>query len=212
MSSGYLPLLSQALYHLNRIDEHIENLQKLQCICGSVTFILKRNVSDSHKGEVRNCKCKRKSHGEHECFSTGCQAYLDFIKKRFNIEWEHMKWSLMGLSNFLIGPLRSGKPLINLGKIQDPTRTQIVINSAEPSENMTEADPSSKTEWKVYKCKVCEMWMIAVGQDRKVWVLMNNLIKSIRQGILIPNAQQNYRIRTPVLNSFTLSKLHMISQ
>jgi hypothetical protein len=41
---------------------------------------------------------------------------------------------------------------------------------------------------------------------------MNNLIKSIRQGIMIPNAQQNFKIKTPVLNSFTLSKLHLISQ
>lgn len=77
---------------------------------------------------------------------------------------------------------------------------------------MTQVDPSHKSDWRVFKCKVCEMWMIALGQDRKAWVLMNNLIKTIRQGILIPNAQQNYRIRTPVLNNFTLSKLHMISQ
>jgi hypothetical protein len=56
------------------------------------------------------------------------------------------------------------------------------------------------------------MWMLSIGHDKKVWVLMNNLIKAIRQGIMIPNAQQNFKIRTPVLNNFTLSKLHMISQ
>lgn len=91
-------------------------------------------------------------------------------------------------------------------------RIEILINSSEPTENMVEADPGFKPDWKVYKCKVCEMWMLAIGQDKKVWVLMNNLIKTIRQGIMIPNAQQNFKIRTPVLNNFTLSKLHMISQ
>lgn len=211
MTSACLPLLSQALYRLNRIEEHLEHLPKLQCICGSVTFILKRNLSEGHKGEVRSCKCRKKNHNS-ECFSAGCQLYLDFIKKRFNIEWEHLKWGLIGASSFLVGPLRSGTTLLTLGKLQDPMRTQVVINSAEPTENMVDADSASNPDWRVYKCKVCEMWMVAVGPDRKIWMLMNNLIKSVRQGILIPNAQQNYRIRTPVLNSFTLSKLHMISQ
>jgi hypothetical protein len=41
---------------------------------------------------------------------------------------------------------------------------------------------------------------------------MNNQIKSIRQGIMIPNAQQNFKMRTPALNYYTLSKLHMIEQ
>jgi hypothetical protein len=145
MSSAYLPILSQALYRLNKIEEHIENLPKLQCICGSVTFILRRSFSESHKGEVRICKCKKKSHDSPDCPSLGCQAYLDFLKKRFNIEWDHLKWNLTSLSNFLVGPFRSGRCFTNLGKVQDAMRTQILINSAEPTENMIEADPGSKS-------------------------------------------------------------------
>jgi hypothetical protein len=38
---------------------------------------------------------------------------------------------------------------------------------------------------------------------------MNNLINRIRQGIMIPNAQQNFKMRTPALNNYTLTKLHM---
>ncbi len=41
---------------------------------------------------------------------------------------------------------------------------------------------------------------------------MNNLIRRSRQGIMIPNAQQDFKMRTPALNFYTLSKLHMTSQ
>ena len=61
------------------------------------------------------------------------------------------------------------------------------------------------------------MWMMAESKgDRKrggeTWVILNNLIKSCRQGIMIPNAQQDYQTSTPALNNYTLSKLHMTSQ
>lgn len=44
-----------------------------------------------------------------------------------------MKWNFMATSNFLIGPQCSGTIFGHSGKIQDPMKTQIVINSAEPS-------------------------------------------------------------------------------
>ena len=54
------------------------------------------------------------------------------------------------------------------------------------------------------------MWMVSISQNNDIWVIMNNQIKSIRQGIMIPNAQQNFKMKTPALNYYTLSKLHMI--
>lgn len=55
--------------------------------------------------------------------------------------------------------------------------------------------------------------MVAVSPSKKeVLVVMNNLIRRIRLGIMIPNAQQNFKMRTPALNYYTLSKLHMTSQ
>lgn len=55
------------------------------------------------------------------------------------------------------------------------------------------------------------MWILSSKED-ETWIILNNLIKSYRQGIMIPNAQQQFKVKTPALNYFTLSKLHMTSQ
>lgn len=65
--------------------------------------------------------------------------------------------------------------------------------------------------WVLYECKMCEMWIMAV-KNGEMRIILNNLIKTIRQGIMIPNAQQGFKARTPALNYYTLSKLHMTSQ
>ena len=38
---------------------------------------------------------------------------------------------------------------------------------------------------------------------------MNNMLRRIRQGIMIPNAQESYAKKTPALSFYTLTKLHM---
>ena len=38
---------------------------------------------------------------------------------------------------------------------------------------------------------------------------MNNMLRRIRQGIMIPNAQERYAKKTPALSYYTLTKLHM---
>ena len=55
------------------------------------------------------------------------------------------------------------------------------------------------------------MWILATD-GKEIWLILNNLIKSCRQGIMIPNAQQDYKAKVPALNYYTLSKLHMTSQ
>jgi hypothetical protein len=54
-----LQSLSTALRILNDVEERVEELPKLQCICGSVTFIL-RELTRSKKRPDLNCRCKRK--------------------------------------------------------------------------------------------------------------------------------------------------------
>ena len=65
--------------------------------------------------------------------------------------------------------------------------------------------------WKLYECRMCEMWMLAI-RNGEIRIILNNLIKAVRQGIMIPNAQQGFKAGTPALNYYTLSKLHMTSQ
>jgi hypothetical protein len=38
---------------------------------------------------------------------------------------------------------------------------------------------------------------------------MNNMLRRIRQGIMIPNAQESFAKKTPALSYYTLTKLHM---
>ena len=75
------------------------------------------------------------------------------------------------------------------------------------------ADDTQSENCKILQCKVCEMWILALDEtNRNIWVILNNLIKSCRQGIMIPNAQQDFKPKAPALNYYTLSKLHMTTQ
>jgi hypothetical protein len=72
-------------------------------------------------------------------------------------------------------------------------------------------DSKESDEWKLYQCKICDMWILATN-GRELWLILNNLIKFCRQGIMIPNKQQDFKSTTPALNYYTLSKLHMTTQ
>ena len=101
-----LQSLSTALRILNDVEERVEELPKLQCICGSVTFILKELTRSKRRADL-NCRCRKKKVAEMtslnagECLSTGCQAYLDFVKKRYSISWESIKWASFNTNSLL---------------------------------------------------------------------------------------------------------------
>lgn len=78
-------------------------MPKLQCICGSVTIVLKKKFVEK-RGELRVCKCKKGKGQSSGCFSNNCQMYLDFIKKRYNISWDHLTYTLIQ-NNQLLTPL-----------------------------------------------------------------------------------------------------------
>jgi hypothetical protein len=63
---------------------------------------------------------------------------------------------------------------------------------------------------RVWACRVCEMVMAATTDGREELLLvMNNMLRRIRQGIMIPNAQESFAKKTPALTYYTLTKLHM---
>ena len=73
--------LSSALALLNQVEQSVEELPKLQCICGSVTLIL-REMPAKRRSDF-NCRCKRKKVNEWaqringpDCVTTGCHNYL----------------------------------------------------------------------------------------------------------------------------------------
>lgn len=51
--------MSKALEKLNSIEKQFEHFPKLQCICGSVTIIMKK--CPEKKSDYQVCKCKKKS-------------------------------------------------------------------------------------------------------------------------------------------------------
>lgn len=53
------------------------------------------------------------------------------------------------------------------------------------------------------------MFMYGVNKNNSDMVafIMNNLIKRNRHGIMIPNALQNFKIKTPILRNFNLYEL-----
>lgn len=52
--------------------------------------------------------------------------------------------------------------------------------------------------------------MLARHKSGDMMIISNTHIKSFKQGIMIPNAQQGYKAKAPLLNEYTLSKLHLI--
>lgn len=69
---------------------------------------------------------------------------------------------------------------------------------------------SSVRGCRVFACRVCEMMMMALTEHREeVLLVMNNMLRRIRQGIMIPNAQESFAKKTPALSYYTLTKLHM---
>ena len=71
-SDDFLPRLSTAFTKLQKIDQYIVTLPKLQCVCCSVTMILRRPLPDIKHDSVM-CKCKKK---KPECPSGRCYSYL----------------------------------------------------------------------------------------------------------------------------------------
>ncbi len=54
------------------------------------------------------------------------------------------------------------------------------------------------------------MMMLATTESKdEVLLVMNNMLRRVRQGIMIPNAQESFAKKTPALSFYTLTKLHM---
>jgi hypothetical protein len=60
----------------------------------------------------------------------------------------------------------------------------------------------------IYQCRICQMWVYAENKADQVYgVILNNMIKKKQNGIMIPQSQLGFKIRTPTLRNFKLSEL-----
>ena len=125
--------LARPVHTLSLVESKVELLPKLQCICGGVTLILK-HLPPRQKGDF-SCKCKRKQvhqwphkiNASSDCPSTGCQAYLDLVKKRYSIAWECVRWAQLSHQILLTPLFHKGTGTIDLGK-DSVARTQVLLN------------------------------------------------------------------------------------
>jgi hypothetical protein len=72
---------------------------------------------------------------------------------------------------------------------------------------LTAQNPS---DWQIYQCKVCSMWMFSHNRHtEETIVVMNNLIRKSRNGLLNlkePNKDVP-RVKMPALKNFNLYEL-----
>lgn len=127
--------MSRAVSMLSNIQRKVQEMPKLQCICGSVTVILK-NKFQQKRGELKICKCKKNKSENSSCFSKNCPAYLDFIRRRYNIVWDHLTWTLVQ-PNQLLTPLFDLSRYKSILDSEQVIETEILLNSAHPISNMT---------------------------------------------------------------------------
>mmetsp|Transcript_39938 Transcript_39938/g.35644 ORF Transcript_39938/g.35644 Transcript_39938/m.35644 type:complete len:143 (-) Transcript_39938:151-579(-) len=139
--------------------------------------------------------------------------YMKYVKQKFRVSWDQLKWAYFSSDDFVIGPKGAGA-------IQDKLPVQIILNS---EGNLTNIVPYTrklrktnvnytynqmKDKWQVYMCRVCKMWLYAENKYDGIYgLIMNNHIKKKNNGIMIPQPQLGYKIKTPILRNFKLSEL-----
>lgn len=126
-----------------------------------------------------NCTQEQRQTEPSGCPSDGCAKYLRFIRKRYKLNWDALKWVVMPLNSFLIGPF-------SFGSISEEEKIQVVLNSEGPNKNVVtySGEPTggkNGSEWTTYKCRVCHMWMFAVHNvNQQIAFIMNNMIRRNR--------------------------------
>ncbi|KRW99809.1 Protein kinase-like domain [Pseudocohnilembus persalinus] len=132
----------------------LDQLHKSQCICGCTTLILKKNYNQEKKIPTRTCSCSNKrKNGNYDCPSGQCQEYLDFIKKRYKLSWETIKWGFLSPNQFLIGPFNSGL-------ISDDEQIQLILNSEGPAKNCIPHEKMNENQNQDNIFDMQDMWTI----------------------------------------------------
>jgi len=175
---------SKWYYMTNKINTLIEAYPKYTCLCGCCTFIVSRSYSDPKSFLTKTCSCTSaytKGIDSSECPSKGCLEFMSFIKARYGIRWEHIKWGYFEKNDFLVGPLGCGMQ-------KNPIYQKLSINSNGVDENSECCGVHEKIQntwnpgelvqrWVLYRCKNCQVWTHAISTtDNKIALVLNNPI------------------------------------
>lgn len=196
-----LSKLSSWSLQQSKIKQCISHFPRFQCLCGCVSLILKRHMADPERRIVKNCSCslQYRNVDTSECPSPGCGDYLALLKDLHSISWDTLNWGFCVKDDILIGPAASET---------DPLHQQIIMNSANIEANtelvnLVEKRPwrSESDVWRLYKCKVCHLWIFAITNDeRRVAYLMNVQANAAKHGLF----SRSSKLSVPVLSKIKL--------
>mmetsp|Transcript_10661 Transcript_10661/g.20673 ORF Transcript_10661/g.20673 Transcript_10661/m.20673 type:complete len:1973 (-) Transcript_10661:893-6811(-) len=201
LTQSSLAKLSSWTLQQSKIKQCISHFPRFQCLCGCVSLILKRHMADPERKIVKNCSCslQYRNVDTSECPSPGCGDYLALLKDLHSINWETLNWGFCVKDDILIGPAASES---------NTQHQQIIMNSANIETNselvnLVEKRPwrSGSDVWRLYKCKVCHLWIYAITNDEKrVAYLMNVQANSMKHGLF----NRSSKLSVPVLSKIKL--------
>ena len=105
-----LSMMSNLMVHHFKLAQFVHALPKIQCICGCCTLVLKRQFNLDKNVNTKPCSCSRetKTIEFSDCPSDGCAEYMKYIKDKFRIPWEALKWVYFSPQDLFIGPKGTG--------------------------------------------------------------------------------------------------------
>lgn len=205
--------LSSAIYYSQKILSLCQLFPNYQCFCGCNTLVI---TSEAYlKRPIKRCRCSRSRQTNliTDCPSDGCLEYLKFVKKRYQLQWEEVKWGYFKPSDFILGPLYAGQ-------ISNKFYVRHLLCSEGPVENSmvyvkktgqeTQYYKSAEEEYRLFCCKVCHMWVYGIEtNESKIVVPTNNLItKNRKNGLLQFKAGSNVSIKAPVMRKIVLDDIY----
>ncbi len=164
-----------------KISAYVDTYPRYSCLCGCCTFVLARQFADQKNLTVKTCGCSAtyNSTEASECPSRGCAEFLDFVRTRYGVKWEQIKWGYFEKEDFLVGPFGQG--------MQKSSACQRVILGSDGADqnscccgatekgatNWSVADQAQR--WYLFKCRVCNVWTHALSMtDGKIALILNN--------------------------------------
>jgi serine/threonine protein kinase len=205
--------LSSAIFYSQQIISLCQRFPNLQCFCGCNTLVI---MEEAYlKRPSKECQCSRVHQTAlvSDCPSDGCQEYLKFIKKRYEIPWEKMKWGYFKPSDFILGPLY-------VGQVSNKFHMRHLLCSEGPVENSvpyvkkipqdSQYYKNSQEEYKLFACKVCHMWVYGIeAAENKIVVPTNILVtKRNKNGLLQFKSGPKVSIKAPMMRKINLDDIY----
>jgi len=181
ISQETLARLSKWIDFIMQINELIDSNLKYSCLCGCCTFVLVKEYVEPKYITTKTCACDNADASD--CPSAGCEELIEFVKNRYGIEWDKIKWGYFNKVSFLIGPS-------NCGVERSKDQQKVILGSNGVEENVEECGINNKVQsywgmsevhqtWTLYKCKTCSVWTYAISkEDNKIALVLNNPIRN----------------------------------